>query len=41
MRALAEADVPDDDVLASFDAFMRGPTAEEIADMERMFDGAE
>ena len=38
LRALPEAEVPDDDDLASFDAFMRGPTEEEIADIRRMFD---
>ena len=41
LRALPGADVPDDDHLTSFDAFMRGPTEEEIADMKGMFDVAE
>ena len=38
IRAFPSMDVPSDEVLATFDAFMRGPTEEEIAEFATRFD---
>ena len=38
IRAFPRMGVPSDEDLASFDAFMRGPTEEEVVEIETLFD---